>query len=309
MKLASPMKTVSVIFDPPQIGSIVGLWRGFAGRSVEWKLHWLLTLGVLMEFVGHGACGVATKSGWLPYFHVFAISDTFAWSIMPLVGSVDIALGVLAVLSPRRALFLYMATWGCFTALLRPAAGQGWWEFIERSYNYGVPFALLFLHGFGTDRKSWFSPLRSVPKLSAQQTITLTWLLRGIIALMLIGHGGFGPFMAKANLVGLYQAAGLGVFGLRLETIRAALGFFEIGLGIAALFAIRPSFFIGVCAWKLTVEALYLVAGAPLACWEVVERGGSYVAPLAAILVLSMSCEKAAGQQQSGILDESPACR
>jgi len=299
------MRSAPVIFDPPVIGSIVGLWHGFAGRRIEWKLHWLLTLGVFMEFVGHGACGVATKSGWLPYFHVFAISDSFAWRLMPLVGSVDIALGVLALLSPRRALFLYMATWGCFTALLRPAAGQGWWEFIERSYNYGVPFTLLFLHGFGTDRKSRFSPLRTVPKLSAQQTRTLIWLLRGIIALMLIGHGGFGAFMAKANLVGLYQAAGLGVLGLPLETFRAVLGFFEIALGISALFAVRPSFFIGVCAWKVIGEALYLVAGAPLACWEVVERGGSYVTPLAAILVLSMLCEKDAGQEQT-VLSAAP---
>ena len=262
--------------------------RGLAGASVEWKLHWLLTFGVFMEFVGHGSCGVATKAGWLPYFHVFALSDRLSWQLMPVVGSLDITLGIMALLSPRRALYLYMAAWGCFTALLRPAAGQGWWEFIERSYNYGVPLALLYLHGFGTEPKSWFAAIRTVGSLSDEARRAQLWLLRIIVALMLIGHGGFGPFMAKANLLGLYQAAGLGVFGLPLETIRAALGFFEIALGVMALFAIRPGFFIAVCAWKIVAESLYLLAGAPLACWEVVERGGSYIAPLALAVVLAL---------------------
>ena len=293
--------------NTPDIFQISLRRRRVTGAGVEWKLHWLLSIGVFMEFVGHGACGVATKAGWLPFFHVFALPDSLAWKLMPVVGFVDIALGVMALLSPRRALFLYMATWGCFTALLRPAAGQGWWEFIERAYNYGVPLALLFLHGFGHDRKSWLAPLKTVSELSTERMQKLLWLLRVIIALMLIGHGGFGPFMGKANLLGFYHAAGLSAFGLSLETIRAALGFFEIALGVAALFALRPSFFIGVCAWKVIGESLYLVAGAPLACWEVVERGGSYVAPLAAILALSIvnAAAKSSEREQFGILDES----
>ena len=268
-------------------GAALPLGR-FTDRSIEWKLHWLLRLGVFMEFVGHGACGVNTKAAWLPYFHVFAISDAWAWTLMPLIGSIDIALGLAALLSPRRALFLYMAVWGCFTALLRPAAGEGWWEFIERAYNYGGPLALLLLHGFGHDRKSWFAPLKTVPVLSVERKRTLLWTLRVIVALMLIGHGGFGPVMGKANLLLFYQAAGLGALGLPLQMIRASLGFFEIGLGILALSATRPAFFIFICAWKLASESLFLVAGTTLGCWEVVERGGSYVAPLAALLAMTL---------------------
>jgi hypothetical protein len=236
-----------------------------------------------MEFVGHGACGIATKKGWLPYFHVLGIPESAAWKLMPVVGSFDIALGIIALLSPRRALLFYMALWGCFTALLRPAAGQGVWEFIERSYNYGVPFMLLLLYGFGHDRKSWFGSLRNAPSLSVGKAQTLLWISRVIIAMMLIGHGGFGAFMGKDNLLGFYQAAGFGAFGLPLETLRTGIGFFEIGLGVAALFINLPAFFVFIFAWKLGSELLYPVAAAPLACWEVVERGGSYVAPLAAL--------------------------
>lgn len=270
------------------LGSVLTLGRGEGVRSRAWRLHWLLTLGVFLEFVGHGACGVATKGGWLPFFQVFAIPESAAWRLMPLVGSVDIALGCLAVWRPNRALYLYLAVWGSFTALLRPASGQGWWEFIERSYNYGVPFALLVLHGAGTSGKHWFAVVRAVPELTAEKQRGLLNFLRWVVALMLIGHGGFGPFMQKGNLLQFYEAAGLGGLGLSLVTIRAAVGFLEIGLGVAAWWATSPGFFAGICLWKLGLESLHLVAGVPLACWEVIERGGSYVAPLAVILVMTL---------------------
>ncbi len=284
-------------------GSQLERWRG---QPIERKLHWLLRLGVFMEFCGHGACGLNTKAGWLPYFQVFGIPEAWAWQLMPLVGLLDIALGCLALVSPRRALLLYMAVWGTFTALLRPAAGEGGWEFIERAYNYGVPLLFLLLHGFGHDRRSWWEPLKTVPALSRERGQTLLWILRAVLALMLIGHGGFGAFMAKKNLLGFYQAAGLGSFGLPLEFVRAGLGFFEMGLGVAALFATRPAFFTFLFAWKVITESLYLVAGAKLACWEVVERGGSYVAPLAALclfLFLRSSTSKTAHRPPLGVLD------
>jgi hypothetical protein len=145
---------------------------------------------------------------------------------------------------------------------------------------------LLLVLGLGHDRKSWFASVKTAPPLSPVQAGNLLWVLRAIVALMLIGHGGYGVFMAKSNLLGFYQAAGLGALGLPLETIRAGIGFFEIGLGVAALFATRPSFFVFIFAWKLASEMLYPVAGADMACWEVVERGGSYVAPLAAYCVM-----------------------
>lgn len=252
----------------------------------DWRLFWLLRLGVCLEFVGHGACGLNTKAGWLPYFSVFAIPEALAWRLMPIIGAVDVIVGLLALLAPRRALLGYMAVWGCFTALLRPAAGEGGWEFIERAYNYGVPFALLFWCGAPSRARHWFTAIQSPPPLFAGNARALLWILRAIVGLMLIGHGGFGAFMAKTNLLSFYDAAGLGVFGLPLETIRPAIGFFEIALGMAALSASRPAFFCFVFAWKLATESLYLVAAAPLACWEIVERGGSYVAPLAIICIL-----------------------
>jgi hypothetical protein len=41
----------------------------------------------------------------------------------------------------------------------------------------------------------------------------------------------------------------------------------------------RPGLFLGVCVWKIATESLFIVAGAPF--WEVIERFGSYAAPVA----------------------------
>ena len=47
-----------------------------------------------------------TKAAWVPYFGLFGVPEWLAYRLMPLIGSVDIALGIAALLSPRRALLL-----------------------------------------------------------------------------------------------------------------------------------------------------------------------------------------------------------
>jgi hypothetical protein len=71
-------------------------------------------------FVGHGAFGSITKKAWVPYFGVWGIPELWAWRLMPVVGVVDIAIGVLVLFAPVRAVFF----WGLQTAALRPLAGE-----------------------------------------------------------------------------------------------------------------------------------------------------------------------------------------
>src|SRR5439155_23631104 len=83
-------------------------------QRLAWKLHWVLRIALCCEFVGHGAFGVLRKAAWIPYFQLFGIPEAWAWYLMPMVGSVDIALGTLTLVAPRRAALLYMAVWGLF---------------------------------------------------------------------------------------------------------------------------------------------------------------------------------------------------
>src|SRR5690348_13026433 len=84
---------------------------------------WILRIGVAGCFIGHGVFGIVTKQAWLPYFAVGGVSESAAWRLMPWIGAMDITVGLLALVRPCRALFIWAVIWTVWTALLRPLAG------------------------------------------------------------------------------------------------------------------------------------------------------------------------------------------
>jgi hypothetical protein len=74
---------------------------------------------------------------------------------MTIVGVAEIGVGLIALVLPVPALLLFMAAWKLFTELLRPAAGEPAWEFVERASNMVAPLALLAVRG---------TPARQSPK-------------------------------------------------------------------------------------------------------------------------------------------------
>lgn len=247
----------------------------------------MLRTGVAMCFVGHGAFGIITKPEWLPYFAVAGIGNEGAMTLMPVVGTVDILMGVSALVSPRPLALLYMAAWGLWTALLRPLAGEPVWETIERAGNYGVPLAFLLVAGpFGSVRewcaratwRDWLRPIEiRAPRPAA--ALRLERLLVWTTGLLLIGHGALGALEARPLLVQLWSAVGAG------SRTAGFAGWMEMALGVAVL--VRPSVRLAatIAAWKVGTELLFPIAGFPV--WELIERGGSYAAPLALALVLA----------------------
>jgi hypothetical protein len=248
------------------------------GEAGDRLLPWVLRIGVAGCFIGHGAFGILTKAEWLPYFAVGGIGAPVAWRVMPWIGSMDIAMGLLALAWPCRALFFWALVWGGWTALLRPLSGEPGWEFAERAGNYGVALALLIAFGLGGTLFSRL-PVRW-PSLSAVKRIRLIWVLRLTTAALLVGHGGLGLFSHKAGLVHHYSALGLG----NPTSWTAAIGAVEFFLAALALLRPRSGLFVGICAWKIATESLFIVSGAPF--WELIERFGSYAAPLAVALLL-----------------------
>src|SRR4051812_24718060 len=88
------------------------------------RVEMILRVGAAACVIGHGAFGILTKEAWVPYFAVVGIGRETAYQLMPLVGSVDVAAGLLVLVSPRPIVLLYMSIWGLLTALLRPLAGE-----------------------------------------------------------------------------------------------------------------------------------------------------------------------------------------
>jgi hypothetical protein len=257
--------------------------RGLSSRSLEWPLR----LGACLCFVGHGAFGIIGKEAWVRYFAVVGIGSDAAHQLMPFVGTGDILLGALALARPRPALLAYMSLWAVWTALLRPLSGESSWEALERAGNYGVPIALLLLT-WPRGWREWTSPAVRRP-LDALVVRQLRFSLTLTTALLLVGHGALGV-LGKQELVSHYSLVGLPWSGRALS---AAIGWTEIGLASALLWHQSVWFCLALFCWKLATESLYLPAGAPV--WEVVERGGSYAAPLTlAILLLTVSARTSA---------------
>lgn len=242
-------------------------------------LAWILRIGVAGCFIGHGAFGIITKAAWVPYFAVGGISEPLAWKLMPLVGAMDIAIGILALVWPTRALYAWAAFWAIWTALCRPLAGEPFWEALERAGNYGVPIALLVAFGF---RAPWFSRLPATwPAFSDLTRHRFAWSLRLTTATLLVGHAGLGFFSQKAGLVHHYSAAWADA---PANTV-VIVGALEFVLAAAVLLRPLPALLIGIALWKMASESLFIVAGDPI--WEFIERFGSYTAPLALAVLLA----------------------
>src|SRR5260221_12805234 len=93
----------------------------------------LLRLAVAGALIGPGAYGaVIAKGRWYGYFAVLGLAEPVVVStgLCRVVGGAEIALGVTALVFPVPALLLFLTGWKIFTELLRPAAGEPFWEFI-----------------------------------------------------------------------------------------------------------------------------------------------------------------------------------
>ena len=238
--------------------------------SREQRLSWIFRVALAMCFIGHGAFGILTKAEWVPFFGVVGLTPDSAYTLMPLVGTLDIVLGLFVLVRPVRAAVLYMAMWALWTASLRPLTGDSVFEMLERAGNYGVPLAFLVLLGAPRAFARWFTKAAPVA-LTAEVEIRIGRVLSLTTALLLVGHGALAV-LQKPTL--LRHAA---VVGLDAQSL-VIVGALEIAAAVLILLAPRPGLLFAVTAWKLGTEMLYPIAGAPV--WEFIERGGSYAAPL-----------------------------
>lgn len=240
-------------------------------RTTSLAIHWTLRISVFLCFVGHGAFGLRQKIDWLAFIRPFGFSDEIGMILMPVIGTFDISLGILALFRPTRGALMLNVFWGIFTACLRPIVGMSVFEALERAGNYGPALVLLLgcMHGSPTGRIGLHD--LSIPslRLNIYRVLILT------TSLLLLGHGGLAA-SGKPMLISHWASIGIGQ-GLPAFTQWVGAG--EIIIAFVLLFRPAVSLCLVVCLWKIFTECLFLTAGAPF--WEVVERGGSYGAPLA----------------------------
>jgi hypothetical protein len=232
------------------------------------KIHYTLRIAAAMCFIGHGAFGIITKPIWCNYFALFGIAKSTAYHLMPILGSVDIMLGIIILFKPVRAIAVWLVVWGIVTALCRPLSGESFGEFIERAGNFGAPLCLLLLAGGFKFNFSWlFSTM--IPKTPADDKsfANVKTTLRIIVFLLLVGHGWLN-LIQKPGLISQYTALGFS------NPVNASMlvGIFEIMAAVAVLVKpARPLIFVFLI-WKMGTELFY----PHFEIFEWVERGGSY---------------------------------
>ncbi|MEO8413758.1 MAG: hypothetical protein ABI472_08870 [Ginsengibacter sp.] len=237
------------------------------------KIHYTLRVASAMCFIGHGIFGIITKPVWSNYFGVFGIDKATSVQLMPIVGCIDIFMGIIILMYPLRSVVGWLVLWGTMTALLRPLSGEPFAEFIERAGNFGAPLALLIVSGgFAGNAKKLFTPLRYNSHLDERTLRNVTRCLRIVVFLLFAGHGWLNV-IEKKSLINQYTMLGFANPGKTAQ----AIGIGEIAAGLMVLIRPLGSVVLALFIWKITSELFY----PHYELFEWVERGGSYGAILA----------------------------
>lgn len=119
-------------------------------------IQWVLRLAVAGEFFGHGIFALQGKKQWIEWIsQLTGTSAETATTLLFLIGLADILVAAIVLVKPIRAVLLWAAIWGFWTALLRPIVGEPIWDFVERWANWGAPLALLLLLGWPKTGREW----------------------------------------------------------------------------------------------------------------------------------------------------------
>lgn len=260
-------------------------------------LHWILRIGFVMDFLGHGTYGFLQKASFVTYLGFAGIAPDLGRGLLPYIGAHDYVLALGVLLAPNRAFLLWGAAWGFWTALLRPLTGESWWEVLDRAGNYGMPIALLLLAGPPRTARAWFERVRAWT-LPASGRALFSWTLRLTTALCLLGHGAYAAIEQKEILARHWASVGIGPGLFGSLAFLPAVGWFEMALGVWTLLRPSPFLLASVAAFKVGTELLYPVSGLPplYPIFEFVERAGSYVSPLALALLLRWEAAGAAAR-------------
>ena len=299
-----------------------GLFSPHSGdrKTLQTQLHWTLRVTVALCFIGHGTWGLITKSGWLPFFASQGIEPELAWALQPLIGAFDVVMALLLLRKSNRAILIWMFLWALWTAMLRPLAGNldkpeevtegQWvveireearpdktqtWEFWERAGNWGPPFMLLVMGGaFALRRKDLLGGYEE-PEITDSTIDTIFFLCKLCLALLLIGHAGFGFAVQKPMLIDHWQSIGVKADA----TFISQIGYAEFALGVLIFLApVRPLVFLAL-GWKLFTEFLYVPADTVtgmgiVIIFEWIERWGDYGIPLVMLYILSYRAKREA---------------
>jgi len=248
--------------------------------TAEQKIYYTLRIASAMCFIGHGAFGIITKTIWCNYFAVFGIGHDMAYQLMPILGFVDILMGLSLLFYPTRVVLIWLIVWGLITAALRPLSGEPIAEFLERAGNFGAPLVLLLLCNTQKNVSYGFQLTKPSSTVSKRRMNQLQACLKLIVFLLLAGHGWLN-LIGKKSLLGQYTSLGFS----NVYLVSHIAGLIEIGMALLVLVKPLRQLLLIFLVWKICTELFYPHDEV----FEWIERGGSYGTLLALWLTLDSS--------------------
>ena len=145
-------------------------------------------------------------------------------------------------------------------------------------------------------RKDLLEPYKE-PEIKDSTVDTVFFLCKTCLALLLIGHAGFGFAVEKKMLIDHWQSIGVNADVAFITQI----GYAEFALGVLIFIVPARPIILLALVWKLFTEILYVpadtVAGMGIInIFEWIERWGDYGIPLAMIYILSYRKAKLFGK-------------
>jgi hypothetical protein len=255
--------------------------------NAQKNINYTLRIAIAMCFIGHGSFGIITKPIWCNYFAVFGIGQSMSYQLMPVVGCIDILIGLTMLFYPVRVIPAWLVIWGLVTALLRPLSGEPFAELIERAGNFGAPLALLVFAGTPRTFKGWFTRMDANAPVAMKTRNDLQLCLQVVGFLLLLGHGWLN-IIQKKGLVSQYESLGFS----DPYAVAQVVGIAEIIAAFVVLIKPYRPLILVFLFWKMGSELFY--PHYDLLEW--IERGGSY----GALLALWFSTDRSSFRSYAG---------
>lgn len=123
---------------------------------------WLLRIGIASVFILHGLISMyGIEEEWVEWIMAFTgWSEDLSSKALFAVGSLDLFVGLVVLTKPVRIVLLWAAIWTFWTAFMTMLSFTGgsfseYEEFIEKTPNWIMPLALLFLLGWPKRLRGW----------------------------------------------------------------------------------------------------------------------------------------------------------
>ncbi len=106
----------------------------------------ILRIGVALMFTGHGILALQIRQEWLKYLTTVGIAETYAPSVMQVIGGLDLVIALIILIRPCKPVLIWAFIWALATAIIRPLSGEPFLEFVERGTNWAAPLVLLLIY-------------------------------------------------------------------------------------------------------------------------------------------------------------------